>query len=54
MDTYQNKIALVTSASTGIGRAMAIDLAAKGAELILIARSKEQLDALAQEIQGNR
>jgi short-subunit dehydrogenase len=48
MDTYQNKIALVTGASTGIGRAMAIDLAAKGAELILTARSKEQLDALAQ------
>ena len=46
MDTYQNKIALVTGASTGIGRAMAIDLAAKGAELILTARSKEQLDAL--------
>ena len=52
MDTYQNKIVLVTGASTGIGRAMAIDLAAKGAELILTARSKEQLDALAQEIQG--
>src|SRR6056300_1384900 len=51
MDTYQNKIALVTGASTGIGRAMAIDLAAKGAELILTARSKEQLDGLAQEIQ---
>ena len=52
MDTYTNKIALVTGASTGIGRAMAIDLAAQGAELILTARSKEQLDALAQEIQG--
>ena len=52
MGIYENKIALVTGASTGIGSAMAIDLAALGAELILTARSKEQLDALAQEIQG--
>ena len=52
MDTYKNKIVLVTGASTGIGRAMAIDLAAQGAELILTARSKEQLDTLAQEIRG--
>jgi hypothetical protein len=52
MDTYKNKIALVTGASTGIGKAMAIGLAAQGAELILTARSQEQLDALAKEIQG--
>ena len=52
MVTYKNKIALVTGASTGIGRAMAADLAAQGAELILTARSKDQLDALAHDIQG--
>tara|TARA_B100001175_G_scaffold312381_1_gene318262 strand:- start:277 stop:1101 length:825 start_codon:yes stop_codon:yes gene_type:complete len=51
MDTYKNKIALITGASTGIGKAMAIDLAAQGAELIITARSKEKLDALAMEIQ---
>ena len=52
IDTYKNKIALVTGASTGIGKAMAIGLAAQGVELILTARSQEQLDALAKEIQG--
>ena len=52
MDTYKHKIALVTGASIGIGKAMAIDLAAQGAELILTARSREQLDTLALEIQG--
>ena len=34
MDTYNNKIVMVTGASSGIGRAMAIDLAAHGAELM--------------------
>ena len=42
MDTYKHKIALVTGASIGIGKAMAIDLAAQGAELNLTARSREQ------------
>ena len=50
MDTYNNKIVMVTGASSGIGRAMAIDLAAQGAELILTARSHDLLDSLANEI----
>ena len=53
MDTYKNKMVLVTGASSGIGKAMAIDLAAAGAELILTARSQDLLEALANEIHKN-
>jgi NAD(P)-dependent dehydrogenase (short-subunit alcohol dehydrogenase family) len=41
---------LVTGASSGIGRAVAQKLADAGAKVILVARSEERLDALAQEI----
>ena len=51
MDTFKNKKALVTGASIGIGKAIAIDLATKGAELILTARSQEQLESLANAIE---
>jgi len=50
MDTYNNKMVLVTGASSGIGKAMANDLAVEGAELILTARSQDQLEALANQI----
>mgnify|MGYP001415581244 FL=1 len=50
MDTYNNKMVLVTGASSGIGKAMANDLASEGAELILTARSQDQLEALANQI----
>ena len=53
MDSYKNKMVLVTGASSGIGKAMAIDLAAAGAELILTARSHELLEALANQINKN-
>jgi NAD(P)-dependent dehydrogenase (short-subunit alcohol dehydrogenase family) len=44
--------ALVAGASSGIGRACAIALAAAGAEVILLARSADALRALAGEITG--
>lgn len=50
MDEMKNKVALVTGASSGIGRAAAVKLAAEGARVALVARSKDKLQAVAAEI----
>ncbi|MGA2641494.1 MAG: SDR family oxidoreductase, partial [Spirochaetia bacterium] len=42
--------ALITGASSGIGKAFAETLAAKGVNVILVARSKHKLDALAAQL----
>jgi uncharacterized protein len=52
MSLFQNKTALITGASSGIGEAFAIDLAARGMHIILVARSEERLRKLAETLQG--
>ena len=45
------KVAVVTGASSGVGRAVARELAARGAKVGLVARSAEALQAAAREIE---
>ncbi len=46
------RVAIVTGASAGIGRALALALAGAGARLALVARRAEELERLAQEVGG--
>ena len=47
---YQGLTALITGASSGIGRELALRLAQQGARVGLVARRSRELDALAREI----
>ncbi len=46
------KVAIVAAASSGLGKATAMELAVEGARVVITARSEEQLRAAAAEIQS--
>ena len=46
----QNKIVVITGANSGIGKATAVQLAQKGAHVVMVCRSQEKGEAALQEI----
>lgn len=53
MGILQNKVAIITGASSGIGRAAALLFAAEGASVVLNARGKTALEDVARLIEDN-
>ena len=50
MGAFLGKRVLVTGAGRGIGRAIALGFAEQGADVVLAARSRDELDSVAQEV----
>lgn len=52
MQNSESPVALVTGASSGLGRSIALALARRGARLVIVARREDRLRAVAAEAEG--
>lgn len=48
---FKHKVVAVTGSSSGIGRAIALEVASKGAKVLLVGRRKSLLDRVASEVE---
>lgn len=48
----QDKVAIITGGGRGIGRAVALGFAAEGAQVVICARSKEEIQQVSEEIKA--
>ena len=53
MDTLKNRLAVITGASSGIGKVIALTLAGQGAEVCLVARRRKALEAVAEQVHAS-
>lgn len=52
MESFNNRVVLITGAASGIGRQLALNLAAEGAHIAALDRQGDALDRLAAELKG--
>ncbi len=53
INQWKDKLAVITGASSGIGEAIARKLAEQGLRVVLVARRRERLESLAEEIRAD-